>query len=108
MCRITLELCVKCDYSHGFTHDCKNFDSYMGTDPELTKHLNETKETSSNQIMFLLCRTCVHDVEDEKLLTLDSDYSEFIQGLLTSVRKKNNAKIVVMTTKDGGSVHPMM
>jgi hypothetical protein len=73
MCKIYCELCVECDYNTGFTLSCDHFDPDMESRESLTEHMNDTKHTSTNKIVFLLCRSCTITTSTECLSAPDLD-----------------------------------
>lgn len=107
MCKIVCELCVTCDYDSGFTSPCSKFDPHLESKESVTEHMNETKETSTNQIMFLLCRMCAYRTDPSHMDKLDSIHAEFISDMIESVSKENHAKTIMITDKNGRIVNIM-
>lgn len=107
MCKIVCELCVNCNYNMGHTVPCKDFDPHLEAKENMTKHMNETMDTSTNEILFILCRTCSATTDADSMTKLDSIHAGFIGDMLDSVAKENDARTIVITGKDGHIVQIM-
>ncbi len=107
MCKIICELCVRCDYNTGFTLSCNSYDPHLATEKDAFGHMDQTKHTSTNEIMFILCRMCMVTQDEMKLSELDSEHSQLINDVLENVNKENDAKLILITDNNGRIVHPM-
>jgi hypothetical protein len=101
MCKIVCELCVGCDYDFGYTNYCDDFDASVGMKADLTRHMNRTKDTSTNEIMFLLCRRCAPMLKDGEADLLDDIHRDFIKDVLKNASMTNSAATNVVVNKDG-------
>lgn len=98
---------VKCNYDFGYTLPCKDFDPHLELKEVVTEHMNMTKKTFTNQILFLLCRKCVPLVDPKSLSNLDNEHSAFINDVIKSVDAENEAPLVLIKDERGRVVRVM-
>jgi hypothetical protein len=100
MCKSIAELCVECDYYHAHITPCSEHDAFHTTKYAFNKHMSETKDRSTNELLFLLCRNCVPSSTPESIEKLDETSAPFIVDIVNSIKSDNAAPVLLIKDKE--------